>query len=216
MRLDDLLDEFKNFCRTDLLLSERTVRDHIRRIRKFADAAGKDVCDATQDDVRRFLASHRDEQLSYYANWVKSLRRFYRDFLGMSWLVSSFRLPQGDYHPKKIPSDESMKRFYDALQTTTQRGIFLFLATTGLRRNEALTLGRDNIDPTTRMVIPSNRDSSTKRTWVSFYNEECSEVLDEILESNNDGRVFHQRKKPPQSTRSGLSEDKCTHNAAAT
>jgi len=57
-------------------------------------------------------------------------------------------------------------------------------ATTGLRRSEVLNLKIEDIDK--RMVIPKSHRGRTKRAWVSFFNQECQEVLKRYLASIND------------------------------
>jgi integrase/recombinase XerD len=68
----------------------------------------------------------------------------------------------------------------------------LFCATTGLRRSEALSLRKEDVDFGKRAVIPRKTESRTKRTWVSFFNEETKVVLKEFLESrtDDDPRLF--------------------------
>lgn len=70
------------------------------------------------------------------------------------------------------------------------RAMFLLFATSGLRRNELLGLLRENIDLEKRMIIPGKQSSRTKRTYVTFFNGEASEVLKKILPEDPKARVF--------------------------
>ena len=56
-------------------------------------------------------------------------------------------------------------------------------ASTGLRKAEILTLTLDNINFEKRMITPNNHTGSTKKSWVSFYNDEAEEVLTKYLNS---------------------------------
>jgi integrase len=44
----------------------------------------------------------------------------------------------------------------------------------------------EDIDIEKRMVIPKSHRGRTKRAWVSFFNEECQEVLKRYLAKRND------------------------------
>jgi hypothetical protein len=48
------------------------------------------------------------------------------------------------------------------------------------------------------MVIPKSHRGRTKRAWVSFFNEECQEVLKRYLASRNDKnpKLFPLAEKP--------------------
>ncbi|MBI4258436.1 MAG: site-specific integrase [Thaumarchaeota archaeon] len=78
--------------------------------------------------------------------------------------------------------------------------MFLFYATTGLRLSEGLTLKKAEIDFGQRMIIPRNAHSTyeTKRTCVTFYNEECEVELRRYLKErgeDGDERLFAVNKR---------------------
>jgi site-specific recombinase XerD len=74
-----------------------------------------------------------------------------------------------------------IKEFFTALPCEDAKTIFLLYATSGLRRNEALTLQMNDLDFEKRMIIPSNTNSSAKRTWVTFYNVECEQYVQQYM-----------------------------------
>jgi len=59
----------------------------------------------------------------------------------------------------------------------------MMYASSGLRKAEILSLTLDNIDFEKRMITPNNHTGNTKKSWVSFYNEEAEEVLNEYLQT---------------------------------
>jgi len=63
--------------------------------------------------------------------------------------------------------------------------MFLIYSTTGLRRKEVLNLKIGDIDFEKRMIIPKGSSSRTKRSWITFYNDEAEEALKEYLGSFN-------------------------------
>jgi integrase len=64
----------------------------------------------------------------------------------------------------------------------------LLYATTGLRRDEILSLRPEDIDFDKHMITPNNHEGETKKSWVSFYNEEAGLALKEYLVIKKDSR----------------------------
>jgi len=112
----------------------------------------------------------------------------------MSGLVSSFKFPKKTYTVKTVPSKEDLQRFFKELEGLTPQTVFLLYATSGMRRNELLSLTIDDIDPENRIIIPKNahKTSTTKNSWVSFFNVETQSYLRRYLadRQTDDDRVF--------------------------
>jgi integrase len=127
-----------------------------------------------------------------YANCLKAMRVFFRDYLKRPELVSSFQLPKSVFKPKQIPSREEIVRFYQGLERPRDKALFLMYCTTGLRYREVLDLKTSDVDFEKRMVLPNIDSSTTKQRWVSFFNSETENALREYLESrtDNNSRLF--------------------------
>jgi len=183
----ELLSQFRDFCRIDRNLSERTVSENNGypfQIRRFLESVGKDPTQVTADDIRSFLSKFQDRSASTRANILKALKVFFRDFMKMPQVVESFKFPKRTYTPKTVPSKEDLKRFFDALETDRDRALFLLFASSGLRRSEVLSLSIEDLDPVNRMIVPKNHKSgTTKNAWVSFCNQETEPYLKDYLRS---------------------------------
>jgi hypothetical protein len=59
--------------------------------------------------------------------------------------------------------------------------LFLLYATTGLRRDEVLSLKPENIDSEKQMITPCNHEGETKKSWVSFYNKEAEKAFSDAV-----------------------------------
>jgi len=177
LRLSNKLEEFKEFLLVDLRRSERTAYERVRYVRRFLEASNKDS--VSREDVRRYLKQISGE--ATYRNILASLKVFFRDFLQMPQLVATFRFPQTQFKPKMIPSIEDLRRFYEAIDSDIGKALFLFYATTGLRKNEALSLIKEDVDFSKRMVVPNYHSGSTKHSYVSFYNEETEAILRKVM-----------------------------------
>ena len=181
------------FCTVDLNLMKRTVKDHTWRMRRFLDFVGKHPSNVSANDIRGYLFKLKDKHPSTYAAQLKSLKVFFRDFMQMEHLVQSFRFPRIPFILKDIPSKKEVQTFYYALQTPKARTLYLFYATSGLRKQEVLSLVLDNIDLDARMIVPTKKLWSTKNTWITFFNDEAKQVLiKEYLPSRKDSnpKVF--------------------------
>lgn len=85
-----------------------------------------------------------------------------------------------------LPSKEQVRRGFEALKTARDKAIYLFYATTGLRRTEVLELNRfEDIDYKLR-AVKSKRDTRTKKAGITFYNAECEYWLKRYLDSRKD------------------------------
>jgi integrase len=132
----------------------------------------------------------KDVPANTYANVLKSLKVFYRDYLEMPDVVKSFRFPKKVFSYKAMPSKDDLVRFYKELNKPMAKTMFLIYATTGLRRNEVLNLKPENIHLDIRMITPQATNSTTKHTWISFYNDEAEALLNTYLKQNNNEKVF--------------------------
>jgi integrase len=185
------MNQFRKFCQIDLQLRKRTVKGHLRNLKQFLGFIDKPIGELTRDDLRQWLETWKDNRAGTYANKIKTLRRFFRDFL-RSDLAEGFKLPKRELRPKVIPTRAKLRKFYESITAARDKAAFLMLASSGLRRDELLDLKAEDVDFDKRMVIPSQRQSMTKQTWVSFYNEEAGQVLERYLHENsrNDGAIF--------------------------
>ena len=66
--------------------------------------------------------------------------------------------------------------------------MYLLFATSGLRRSELLSLLVENVDMEKNLVTPRIHSGSTKKSWCTFFNDECKDVLLEYLELKNHNR----------------------------
>jgi len=126
----ELLREYARFLEIDLLRADKTIRNHRSCLRNFQRFLKKNIASATKDDLRSFLQEIKPKfSSSTYANHVKAFRVFYRDFLGVGWSVN-FKMPQPEFKPKWIPSEQELKRFCEALPSLKAKCMFLFHAAT--------------------------------------------------------------------------------------
>ena len=119
---------------------------------------------------------------------LSALKVFFRDFLKKPQVVESFKFPRQPYKPKHFLIKEQVQQFYGYLDSPKEQALFLLYASTGLRRNEVLSLSLDNIDFTARMIIPNSHDGETKKAWLSFYNGEAEQALNQYLATKKASR----------------------------
>jgi len=183
---EEVVEKFVEFCRVNLRLGELTTKDHKQRIKRFLKTIGKPIVEITEDDIRSYLMQYTNKAPITYAHHLGSIKVFFRNFLKMGYLVEDFRFPEIPIKPKNgIPDKGQLKLFYEALPSLREKSLFLMFATTGLRCCEVLNLTFKDIDFSRRMVTPNNHTGRTKKSWITFYNHECEQILNKYLKRRN-------------------------------
>jgi len=189
-----ILEDFKNFLTVNRQLGERTVERHILELKRLFENAKFNPLNATKSDIRNYLMMFKEVPANSYANILKTLRIFYRDYLGRLEVVEGFKFPTRPFNAIAIPSKRKLQEFYRWLKEPMAKALFLIYVTTGLRRNEALNLRIGDIDFEKKNDHSKGDSSRTKRTWITFYNDEAEDALKEYLGSfeslNKQARLF--------------------------
>jgi len=172
----------------DLRRSKRTAYEKVWFIKRMLKTVSKKPDEISREDLRCFLKSLEKFSAATYKNALMALKVFFRDFLEMPEVVASFKFPHQVFKPKQIVSKEQIRQFYTCLETSKEKALFMLYATTGLRREEILSLKPENIDSQKRMITPGNHMGETKKSWVSFYNNEAETVLKEYLATKKQSR----------------------------
>jgi integrase len=150
-KADKLLEQFREFLFVDLRRSRKTTYEAVRIVGNFLDSL--DNSGVSREIVRQYLKQIKSE--SVYRNTLAAFKRFFRDFLDRPEIVATFKFPQSQFKPTVVPSKEELQRFYDALDSKLSKTLFLFYASSGLRKNEFLSLTLKNVDFAKRLIIPN-------------------------------------------------------------
>jgi len=148
--------------------------------------------EVSRQAVREFLKLYVEKAPRTYNNIIDALKAFIGRYLGKTDLLNGLKhtyVPEN--YERQLPTKEQLSKGFEALETDKERAIYLFFATTGLRRSEVLNLTKDDVDFETRCV-KAKHDTRTKRAGVTFYNRECEECLRKYLDSRKDdsNRLF--------------------------
>jgi integrase len=175
---------------TDRLLSTTS---YIERLLEHADTPPSRI---TQDDITDYLDSEVEVSDATRMNIIGALRVFFRDFLDRE-VMDAFEMPSKSAKPTDVPSKDDLQTFYEALENPKYKTAFLFAVTSGLRSSELCQLTMDDIDEDKWMLVP-DKESSTKETWLTFYNHEAKEAFEEFKPEcdPDDERVFQTTKQP--------------------
>ena len=150
----------------------------------------KEYWQVSKEDLRAFLFKFKQNHApATVAGVIKTIRIFYRDFLSSPELVDSFKFPNIPYRPKIIPSKSDLQKFYGCLDSKLAEALFLFYASSGLRKGEVLSLNVNDIDFEKRMIIPSNHKGVTKCSYISFFNKETNDAWNKL--NLNDDKLFN-------------------------
>jgi integrase len=194
------MELFEKYLRLKKNMGRKAVYGHICKIGNFLRDCD---CVISPQTVDRYLEAVKEKwKIKTYANYLCSFRRYIRDFKGLD--VNDNAFPDLTEEPVVVPSKEELQRFFEALPDASHdqnnrreaapkyKALFLFLASSGLRLGEALSLRKKDITSQKRMVIPNaaHETNSTKNCWVTFYNEEAEKYLTWLDSLKDDDRVF--------------------------
>jgi integrase len=158
--------DFEKFLRIRKGLGDKTIETYVIHFKKFLRFLnGRD---ATKEIIEDYLGGMKSKRNDY-----AMLKALFRDYLEND-IVGKFKIPKSHFQPKILPNKSQLRIFYDVLPEKI-KPLFLFLASSGLRITEALSLQNIDIDFDQRMVIPKSHTGQTKHSWVTFYNDEVGD-----------------------------------------
>ncbi|RLF92550.1 hypothetical protein DRN52_07830 [Thermococci archaeon] len=108
-----ILEDFRDYLTVERRLGKRTVERYMLEIRKLFRKARFDPLRAKRLEIRDYLRNFIDKPANSYANVLKALRIFYRDYLGRGEVIEGFRFPSRPFKVVVIPSKRSFKNFID-------------------------------------------------------------------------------------------------------
>jgi len=181
--VDWVVSDFWEYCKIEERLSDKVSRDYKNVAKRLLMSCNGKL---SREAIRDFLRPYLEKAPKTYNNIIDGLRAFIQRYLQKSELMNGFKhshVPSN--YERHLPSKEQLKKGFEALDTDKERAIYLFTATTGLRRGEVWNLAKDDIDFETRCV-KAKHDTRTKRAGVTFYNKECEAYLRKYLNSRKD------------------------------
>ena len=118
--------------------------------------------------------------------------------------MDDYDLPRIKEEPIIVPPKEEIGKFFEVLPNVKigkdnrridepkYKALVLFLASSGLGLGEALSLTKEDVVFRDRMVVPNNahETSSTKNSWVTFYNEETEEYPTWLDDLEQEDKIF--------------------------
>ncbi len=186
-----LLPEYKQFLKVNLRLEDTTIRESVGNITRFLMQSKGNT---DYNSVRQYLSGYLSKKPKTYNSQITDLRRFVRDFLGNKELLSTFKMAPVDEFGRLIdtPTKKQLRKGFEALEDDCSRSIYLFTATSGLRKCEILAVQKQHVNLKTKCVIPKHF-TRKKRSGITFYSEDTEPYLIKYLQSrkDNDPRLFY-------------------------
>jgi integrase len=186
---EKVISQFYDYLRIDERLEPRVCKDYKNVAKRFLRLSKGEV---SREAVRSYLGSYLNKAPKTYNNQLDGLRAFVKRFLKRKEFMEGFKKAHVNHnHEIRLPTKEQIKKGFEALTSDRERAIYLFYATTGLRRSEALGLRFEDVDFELR-AVKSKHDTRTKKAGVAFYNQECEVYLKRYLSSRNgnSGKLF--------------------------
>jgi integrase len=181
---EKVLERFKGFLSLNMRLEPRTVKATLEDVKRFLVKSNYVV---SYENIEKYLQSYLVKKPKTYNSQITNLRRFVRDFLQLSDLIMSFKIAPVDdcQYYENLPTKEQLRMGFEGLTTARARAIYLFTATTGLRKGEILGLLKSQVDMLARAAIPRHF-TRKKRSGITFFNNEAAQWLEKYLGERKD------------------------------
>jgi len=172
-QVEDDFEDFRLFALAKLNLNKLTVSQYICKVKGFL----KDRTAFTDRDVQAYIQERKGNCTPYYvSNVISALKAYFRDYKGLS-LMNGYKHPSSPLRVKEEVEPEKVKRFILAIDNPMVKCISILLATSGLRKNEVLSLRKQDIDRELCCIVPNCHSGETKHSYLSFYNDEAEACL---------------------------------------
>jgi len=140
-----VVSNFDDYCSINERLEPRVTRDYRNIAKRFLKHSNGVISTET---IRSYLSGYLNKAPKTYNNQLDGLRAFIARYLKRSDLMEGFRKAHvSNNHDVELPNKRQLKKGFEALGDDRERAVYLFYATTGLRRSELLRLNRfEDID----------------------------------------------------------------------
>jgi len=191
VRIDQsTIEQFYDYLKYERGLRDKTIHHHIQWAKKIMRYTGGYP---TREKLLRFMHRYRNKSKYTLLNLYKFYRLFFLHFLNRPDLIEGIKVTWTLPAPARFYkiTDENVRAAFNELTETWEKALYLFYATTGLRTSEALEVTKDKVLWEYRAVIPG-MDRETKRTGITFFNEEAEAWLKKYLaeRDDDDPRLF--------------------------
>ena len=167
------LEDFLLFAQAKLNLTKLTSVQYLRRIKAFLN--GRSF--VTDRDIQVYIQKKKENCTpNYVSNIISSFKAYFRDYKGLSWM-DDYKHPSSPLKLKPEIEKGDVRKFIEAIDDLGVKSVALFLASSGLRRGEVLSLKETDVDRSLRSLIPSCHSGQTKHSGVTFYNDESENCL---------------------------------------
>lgn len=138
--------------------AERTIENYVGSVRRFEDFLGRDLAEASQDTVRRWVDHLRGQVIgaSRLGQHYAALKFVYARTLGQPDKVAWITLPKAKAHLPSILARSEIQRLLDGFTSAKYRMFFTLVYATGLRINEARLLETQDIDSMQKVIHVRN------------------------------------------------------------
>ena len=127
--------------------SEKTLTAYLTHNKKFLEYIKKDPKDATQDDVKSYLANliyNRKVSPKSVALVKAALKFYYDEFLNKG--IVKIKTPKADRHLPVVLSKEEVKKLIESTKSSKSRLIMMLLYASGLRISECLKMSPKSLE----------------------------------------------------------------------
>jgi len=167
------IEDFILFAQAKLNLTKLTAKQYSRRVKAFLVGRSS----VTDKDIQIFIQQKKEKCTpNYISNIISSFKAYFRDYKGLPWM-GDYKHPSSPLKLKPEIRKEDVRKFIEAIDDLGVKCVALFLASSGLRRGEVLSLKESDVNRELKSLIPSCHSGQTKHSGITFYNQEAESHL---------------------------------------
>lgn len=160
-------------------LGKGTVKHYVCRVRTFL--RNRDF--VTDKDIQVYIQNKKEKcKPDYVSNIISAFKAYFREYKGLSWM-DGYKHPSSPLRLKPEIEPEKVRQFIETIDDLGVKCVALFLATSGLRRGEVLSLKKSDVNRSLRCIMPGCHSGVTKHSGITFCNEEAEFCLQEYEEN---------------------------------
>ncbi|MEM4230580.1 MAG: tyrosine-type recombinase/integrase [Candidatus Pacearchaeota archaeon] len=178
--------------------SDRTIKIYSYFVEKYLkqlEKENKQIEDANQDDIKKFLAN----LIGHYSNKSRalatsSLRFFYKKVLQKPEIMIGIEIPKKEQYLPNVLTKEEIKKLIDSSETKKSKLIISFLYSTGVRVSELVNLKISDLDLENKRGKVHGKGNKSRQIFLS--EKLCQELKDYIKQKNPQIFLFSNKDKP--------------------
>lgn len=180
--------------------SEKTLKTYLQYITKFIDVLNKDISEATERDIRRFLSEYNDKAECTYNLVISSLTFLFEtlmtsylvdeDYISINPMANIKRIANPKKKKKSAITKEDFEKLVAIATNKRDKALLILLAYTGMREDEMINITLEqyqNRNADNGIMLTHTKGSKNR---MCYLHDRVIKAIDDYLTVRKDGCEF--------------------------